>query len=97
MRIGVVGNREYAELAGVVERVRTRAGELGAELAFDDAVDEDDHCLEAGGVRVVVDPKSALFLKGSTLDFLDGLMESGFKITNPNATSTCGCGQSFGA
>lgn len=67
------------------------------ELAFDDAVDEDDHCVEAGGIRVLVDPKSALFLKGSTLDFLDGLMESGFKITNPNATSTCGCGQSFGA
>jgi len=67
------------------------------ELAFDDGVGEDDHCVEAGGVRVVVDPKSALFLKGSTLDYLDGLMESGFKITNPNATTTCGCGQSFGA
>jgi len=67
------------------------------ELAFDDSAGEDDHAVEAGGIRVVVDPKSALFLKGSTLDYLDGLMESGFKITNPNATSTCGCGQSFGA
>ena len=51
----------------------------------------------ASGVRVVVDEKSALYLVGTELDFVDSLMESGFKINNPNAKTTCGCGQSFGA
>ena len=70
---------------------------LQYELAFDDRVREDDTELEADGVRVLVDEKSALYLVGCTLDFVDTLMESGFKIQNPNAKSTCGCGQSFGA
>ena len=45
----------------------------------------------------MVDPRSAVYLAGCTLDFVDTLMESGFKISNPNASNTCGCGQSFGA
>jgi iron-sulfur cluster assembly accessory protein len=48
-------------------------------------------------VRVIVDEKSALYLVGSRLDFVDTLQESGFKIENPNASNTCGCGQSFAA
>jgi iron-sulfur cluster assembly protein len=48
-------------------------------------------------VRVIVDEKSALYLAGTTLDFVDTLQESGFKMQNPNATSTCGCGESFNA
>lgn len=70
---------------------------LQYQLAFDDQVRETDAELDAGGVRVVVDEKSALYLVGTTLDYVDTLMESGFKIQNPNAKSTCGCGQSFGA
>jgi iron-sulfur cluster assembly accessory protein len=70
---------------------------LQYELAFDDRLGEHDACIEAGGIRVFVDEKSALYLAGSTLDFVDTLQESGFKIQNPNASSTCGCGQSFGA
>ncbi len=70
---------------------------LQYQLAFDDQVRENDAEVEANGVRVVVDEKSALYLLGTTLDFVDTLMESGFKIQNPNAKSTCGCGQSFGA
>ena len=70
---------------------------LQYQLAFDDQVRENDAELEASGVRVVVDEKSALYLVGTTLDYVDTLMESGFKIQNPNAKSTCGCGQSFGA
>ncbi len=70
---------------------------LQYELAFDDALRDDDQTIEAGGVRVFVDPKSALYLAGSTLDFVDSLQESGFKIENPNASTTCGCGSSFGA
>ena len=46
---------------------------------------------------MVVDEKSALYLTGTKLDFIDTLQESGFKIENPNAKTTCGCGQSFGA
>jgi iron-sulfur cluster assembly protein len=70
---------------------------LRYELAFDERVNENDTELETGGVRVIVDEKSALYLVGTTLDYIDSLMESGFKIQNPNAKSTCGCGQSFGA
>jgi iron-sulfur cluster assembly protein len=70
---------------------------LRYELAFDDSVGEHDHQLEADGVRVVVDEKSALYLAGTTLDFVDTLQESGFKMRNPNATTTCGCGESFNA
>ena len=47
------------------------------------------------GVRVVVDPHSAPYLRGVTIDYLEGLQESGFKIENPNAVSSCGCGHSF--
>jgi iron-sulfur cluster assembly protein len=70
---------------------------LRYELAFDDRVGEHDTELEVGGVRVLVDEKSALYLVGTTLDFVDTLQESGFKMLNPNAKTTCGCGESFGA
>ena len=70
---------------------------LRYELAFDDRTREADTELEVRGVRVVVDEKSALYLAGTTLDFVDTLQESGFKIQNPNASSTCGCGESFSA
>ncbi len=70
---------------------------LRYELAFDDRVSEHDTELEVGGIRVLVDEKSALYLVGTTLDFVDTLQESGFKMVNPNAKTTCGCGESFGA
>ena len=50
-----------------------------------------------GGNHVVVDPKSAVYVVGTTIDYVDDLQQSGFKIDNPNATNTCGCGESFGA
>lgn len=70
---------------------------LRYELAFDERVNENDTEIESGGVRVLVDEKSALYLVGTTLDFVDTLQESGFKMINPQAKSTCGCGESFGA
>jgi len=70
---------------------------LRYELSFDDRVREVDTETEAHGVRVIVDEKSALYLVGCRLDFVDTLQESGFKIDNPNAASTCGCGDSFAA
>ena len=79
-------------------RLRVTAGGcsgLRYELAFDDARDADQH-FEPHGVPVVADPKSALHLAGCILDYADGLNESGFQIENPNAATTCGCGESFG-
>jgi iron-sulfur cluster assembly protein len=70
---------------------------LRYELAFDDNVGEADTELDFDGVRLVIDEKSALYLKGTILDFVDTLQESGFKMNNPNASTTCGCGESFGA
>jgi len=70
---------------------------LQYQLSFDDVVREIDTEIEVEGVRVIVDEKSALYLVGSRLDFVDTLQESGFKIENPNASNTCGCGQSFAA
>ncbi len=56
-----------------------------------------DILVESNGVRVVIDPKSALFVTGSELDFSDDLQQGGFKVTNPNAVVTCSCGESFAA
>ena len=70
---------------------------LRYELSFDDDLNDADSTVEAGPVRVAVDEKSALYLVGTTLDFVDTLQESGFKIVNPNARNTCGCGESFSA
>ncbi len=70
---------------------------LRYELSMDGQVGESDEVFRQHGVRLVVDEKSALYLIGVTLDYLDDLNESGFKIINPNATSTCGCGESFSA
>ena len=64
-------------------------------LGFDRGAVEGDLELEQHGVRVVVDPFSAPYLQGATVDFLDGLQESGFKIDNPQAVASCGCGHSF--
>ncbi|MFT4638428.1 MAG: iron-sulfur cluster assembly accessory protein [Verrucomicrobiales bacterium] len=56
-----------------------------------------DIMVESSGVRVVIDPKSALFVSGSELDFSDDLQSGGFKVSNPNAIVTCSCGESFAA
>jgi iron-sulfur cluster assembly protein len=64
-------------------------------MTFAEGVEEGDQVVEQDGVRIVVDPMSAMYLKGSEIDFVDALMGGGFALRNPNATSTCGCGQSF--
>ena len=56
-----------------------------------------DIMVESAGVRVVIDPKSALFVSGSLLDYSDDLQKGGFKVTNPNAVAHCSCGESFSA
>lgn len=56
-----------------------------------------DIMVESSGVRVVIDPKSALFVSGSVLEYSDDLQKGGFKVTNPNAEAHCSCGESFSA
>ena len=79
-------------------RVAVRPGGCSGfayEMFFDSDVATDDLTVEKAGVRVIVDPSSAQLLTGAELDYKDGLDQSGFAITNPNANRTCGCGQSF--
>ena len=83
---------------GLALRVAVRPGGCSGfayEMFFDTDVADDDLTQEFGEVRVVVDQSSAQLLHGATLDYKDGLDQSGFAITNPNAERTCGCGQSF--
>jgi len=66
------------------------------KFGFADAIDESEDCvIEREGARLVVDKTSLGLLEGSEVDYGESLMESGFKITNPNAATSCGCGSSF--
>jgi iron-sulfur cluster assembly protein len=65
------------------------------QLDFDSAVKPTDEVFEDKGVKILVDKKSLLYLLGTELDFSDGLNGKGFQFINPNATRTCGCGESF--
>jgi iron-sulfur cluster assembly accessory protein len=79
-------------------RVAVRPGGCSGysyDMFFDSEIADDDIVRSFGDVRLVVDPESADLIKGSTLDYRDGLQGAGFHITNPNATRTCGCGSSF--
>src|SRR5262245_53913769 len=89
---------EEPEAGDLVLRVAIQGGGCSGfqyGLGFDTGAAEGDEILDLEGVRVVVDPFSAPYLRGATIDFLNGLQESGFKIDNPNASSSCGCGHSF--
>ena len=79
-------------------RVAVRPGGCSGfsyEMFFDTDIADDDQTVTYGDVRMVVDPSSSMLLEGATLDYKDGLDQSGFSIDNPNAQKTCGCGQSF--
>ena len=65
------------------------------DLDFDDNIKDGDEIFEDKGVKILVDKKSLLYLLGTTLDFSDGLNGKGFQFINPNASRTCGCGESF--
>jgi iron-sulfur cluster assembly protein len=89
---------EEPEAGDLVLRVAIQGGGCSGfqyGLGFDTGAAEGDEILDFEGVRVVVDPFSAPYLRGATIDFLNGLQESGFKIDNPNASASCGCGHSF--
>ena len=89
--------KEEAE-EGLALRVAVRPGGCSGfsyEMFFDTDIADDAQTVSYGEVRVVVDPSSSMLLEGATLDYKDGLDQSGFSIDNPNAQKTCGCGQSF--
>lgn len=65
------------------------------DLDFDDTVKPADQIFEDKGIKILVDKKSLLYLLGTVLDFSDGLNGKGFQFVNPNASRTCGCGESF--
>ncbi len=84
------------ETAGV--RVGVQGGGCSGftyTLSFDKDAASGDHILEQDGVRVFIDPKSIIYLSGVVLDHTSGLQGKGFQFKNPNAESTCGCGESF--
>jgi iron-sulfur cluster assembly accessory protein len=88
------------EPAGGAEvlRVAVQGGGCGGfeyALGFDRGAVDGDAEFDFYGVRVVVDPASGRYLSGATVDFVESLKESGFKIDNPNASGSCGCGHSF--
>ncbi|MDG1189158.1 MAG: iron-sulfur cluster assembly accessory protein [Flavobacteriales bacterium] len=68
---------------------------LSYDLGFDDEENEDDKSFEDNGVRIVVNKKSYLYLIGTVLEYSGGLNGKGFVFNNPNASRTCGCGESF--
>ena len=68
---------------------------LSYELGFDNIPQEGDNIVEDNGVKIAVEKKSFLYLFGTELDFSDGLNGKGFQFINPNASRTCGCGESF--
>ena len=87
-----------------IEKVRLRVGVKGGGcsgfsylLDLTETQKDSDEVFEQHGIKVIVDPKSLLYLGGVTVDFKDEIMGRGFVFNNPNATSSCGCGSSFSA
>ncbi|MCB9454848.1 MAG: iron-sulfur cluster insertion protein ErpA [Anaerolineaceae bacterium] len=64
-------------------------------MSFEETAKDYDTVIEVEGVRLLIDPTSLMYLRGATIDYVDSLMGGGFRIDNPNAVSTCGCGHSF--
>lgn len=70
---------------------------LSYTINFDETIGEFDTVCEQDGVKVIVDAKSAIYLEGMQLDYQKDMVSGGFKFINPNASKTCGCGESFSA
>jgi iron-sulfur cluster assembly protein len=102
-----LSERAAAEIKGLLEKQETPNALLRVFVAGggcsglqygmsleEEAMEGDEH-LESSGVKVVVDPRSFPYLEGAEIDYVDSMMGGGFKIDNPNAKSSCGCGHSF--
>ncbi len=93
-----IGSILAREPAGTVLRVAVNGGGcqgFSYEFGFAPAAEGDDHVVERGTAKVVIDPVSLEYLQGSELDWVDALIGASFQIRNPNAKSSCGCGTSF--
>lgn len=91
--------QKQGRLVGVLRVAVMGGGCSGLQYKMDlqDGPANRDILVETGGIRVVVDPKSALYVTGSELDYIEALQGGGFKVNNPNAASSCSCGESFSA
>jgi len=84
------------EGAGVRLGVKTTGcSGMAYVLEFADAVEDTDQVFESNGIKVIIDPKSLVYLDGTELDFAKEGLNEGFKFNNPNVKDTCGCGESF--
>ena len=74
-----------------------KGGCAGMEYTMDlvEEIKENDEVIESNGAKVIVAPTAQMFLFGTVIDYEEGLLESGFKFSNPNVTETCGCGESI--
>lgn len=93
----IMGENKVPESFGL--RVGVKGGGcsgLTYSLGFDELPKEGDMVIEQDGIKLFIDGKSLFYLSGTVLDFTDGLNGKGFVFNNPNATKTCGCGESFG-
>jgi iron-sulfur cluster assembly protein len=91
----MTGQHASSEAVGL--RVGVKGGGCSGfqyALALDEKRD-DDHVFDSSGIRVLVDPASLRYVEGSTVDFTESFMGSGFEVSNPNVVSSCGCGSSF--
>jgi iron-sulfur cluster assembly protein len=98
LRTFVRGTPNYTPQRGI--RLAVKDGGCNGyeyDIKVTDTPSLGDEITAAGSLRIFVDPQSAPLLDGIVVDYIDGLLESGFKFTNPNATDTCGCGKSFQA
>jgi iron-sulfur cluster assembly protein len=91
----IIAKQERADLALRVYVTPGGCSGFSYGMTFAEGSEEGDTVVRHEGVTVVVDPMSAMYLKGSEIDFVDALMGGGFALRNPNAVSSCGCGQSF--
>ncbi len=90
---------KQGRIGGVLRVAVVGGGCSGLQYKMDlqDGPANRDFLVESAGVKVVVDPKSALYVTGSELDYSDALSDGGFKVKNPNAATSCSCGESFSA
>ena len=98
-RLRQVAEQERIDLASTYLRVAVVPGGcsgLTYDLGWDTVKQETDHYAESGGLRLLMDNKSFLYVEGTELDFSDGLEGKGFHFLNPQAARTCACGESFG-
>jgi iron-sulfur cluster assembly protein len=98
-RLRDVARQEGLDFETTYLRLAVRPGGcsgLTYDLGWDTSFKESDESSEIGGIRVVMDLKSRLYMDGTELDFTDGLDGKGFHFSNPNAQRTCACGESFG-